>query len=497
MKRRSGILMHISSLPGKYGIGTFGKEAYKFVDFLKKSGQTYWQILPLGQTGYGDSPYQSFSAFAGNPYFIDFDILCEEKFLDKKDYVNINFGKKYDDIDYGLLFIEKLRVLKIAYKKSKSKLGNDYDIFKMQEGLWLHDYAMYMAIKWRFNLQSWQNWAEDIKKRYGYSMDYYNKELKDDIEYWKFVQYIFFKQWFNLKKYANSLGIEVIGDIPIYVSADSADVWANPMAFLLDENQAPTKVAGCPPDAFSKTGQLWGNPIYNWSYLEQTGYKWWIDRMRQSLKMYDVVRIDHFRGFESYWEVPYGEETAVNGRWVKGPGINLFRAIENALGKINVIAEDLGYLTDDVIRFRNETGFPGMKILQFAFDSREESDYLPHNYVKNCIAYTGTHDNDTVRGWLEKTGSKKDVKYCEGYLRLNNEEGYNWGFIRGVWSSVANISIAQMQDFLNLGSEARMNTPSTTEHNWRWRMENGVLTDKLAKKIYDMTKLYGRLNTTK
>lgn len=492
MKRRSGVIMHISSLPGKYGIGTFGEEAYKFADFLKKSGQSYWQILPLGQTGYGDSPYQSFSAFAGNPYFIDFDILNKEGFLDKKDYTSISFGDDEEDIDYGLLFIEKLRVLRIAYEKSKYKLGKDYEEFKKETSLWLHDYALYMAVKGRFNLKSWQNWAEDIKKRYGYSMEYYNRELADDIEYWKFIQYMFFKQWYKLKKYVNSLGIEVIGDMPIYVAEDSADIWSNPQAFLLDENQVPIKVAGCPPDAFSKTGQLWGNPIYNWSYLEQTGYKWWIDRVRESLKIYDVVRIDHFRGFEAYWEIPHGEETAINGEWVKGPGIKLFKAIENALGKVNVIAEDLGYLTDEVLEFRDATGFPGMKVLQFAFDSREESDYLPHNYIKNCIAYTGTHDNDTFRGWYEVTGNKEDIEYCEKYLKLTDEEGYNWGFIRGVWSSVADTSIALMQDFLDLGNESRMNMPSTTGQNWRWRLRKGILTDELAEKIYDITKLYGR-----
>ncbi len=492
MKRRSGIIMHISSLPGKYGIGTFGKEAYDFADFLKKAGQSYWQILPLNQTSYGDSPYQSFSAFAGNPYFIDLDMLNEEGFLDEKDYINTNFGDDEEDIDYGLLFIEKLKVLRIAYEKSKHELGEDYEEFKRERSFWLHDYALYMAIKGRFNLKSWQNWAEDIKKRYAYSMDYYNRELASDIEYWKFIQYIFFKQWYKLKKYVNSLEIDIIGDMPIYVAEDSADVWSNPQAFLLDKNQIPIKVAGCPPDAFSKTGQLWGNPIYDWDYLEKTGYKWWVDRVRESFKIYDVVRIDHFRGFESYWEVPYGEKTAINGQWTKGPGMKLFKAIDSVLGRVNVIAEDLGYLTDEVLEFRDETGFPGMKILQFAFDSREESDYLPHNYIKNCIAYTGTHDNDTFRGWYELTGNKKDIEYCKKYLKLNDEEGYNWGFIRGVWSSVADTSIALMQDFLNLGNESRMNMPSTTGTNWRWRLKKEMLTDELANEIYNITKLYGR-----
>lgn len=492
MERGSGLLVHISELPSKYGIGNFGSEARKFVRFLSGANQKYWQILPLNPTSFGDSPYQSFSAFAGNPYFIDLDMLNEEGFLDEKDYINTNFGDDEEDIDYGLLFIEKLKVLRIAYEKSKHELGEDYEEFKRERSFWLHDYALYMAIKGRFNLKSWQNWAEDIKKRYAYSMDYYNRELASDIEYWKFIQYIFFKQWYKLKKYVNSLGIDIIGDMPIYVAEDSADVWSNPQAFLLDENQIPIKVAGCPPDAFSKTGQLWGNPIYDWDYLEKTGYKWWVDRVRESFKIYDVVRIDHFRGFESYWEVPYGEKTAINGQWTKGPGMKLFKAIESVLGRVNVIAEDLGYLTDEVLEFRDETGFPGMKILQFAFDSREESDYLPHNYIKNCIAYTGTHDNDTFRGWYELTGNKKDIEYCKKYLKLNDEEGYNWGFIRGVWSSVADTSIALMQDFLNLGNESRMNMPSTTGTNWRWRLKKEMLTDELANEIYNITKLYGR-----
>lgn len=490
MDRKSGILMHISSLQGEYGIGTFGEHAYEFVDFLKKAGQKYWQILPLGQTGFGDSPYQSFSAFAGNPYFIDFDILHEDGLLNKEDYENINFGDK-NDINYGLLFIEKFKVLRIAYENFKHVQDEEYEKFKEDQKLWLHDYAMYMAIKKHFNLKSWQNWDKGIKKREPQTLKRYNKILSDDIGFWKFIQFIFFKQWFNLKNYANSLGIEIIGDMPIYVSEDSVDVWSNQKAFLLDENQVPTKVAGCPPDAFSKTGQLWGNPIYDWNYLESTNYKWWIDRVRESLKMYDVVRIDHFRGFESYWEIPYGEETAINGKWVKGGGIKLFRAIKEALGDIKVIAEDLGYLTDDVIRFRDETGFAGMKILQFAFDGREDNEYLPNNYIENCVAYTGTHDNDTVKGWLDKA-TQDEFNRCKDYLNLNEDEGYNWGFIKGVWNSKANISIAQMQDFLNLGSEARTNVPSTTGTNWKWRIKNGSLTDNLANKIYSITKLCGR-----
>ena len=324
-------------------------------------------------------------------------------------------------------------------------------------------------------------------------MERYRQELSDEIEFCSFIQFIFFKQWNELKSYANEKGIEIIGDMPIYVAEDSADVWSNPEAYLIyNETLKPIAVAGCPPDAFSETGQLWGNPLYDWNYMEKTGYKWWIKRVKESLKLYDVVRIDHFRGFESYWEIPYGEDTAIKGKWVKGPGIKLFNAIREELGEINVIAEDLGFLTEEVREFLKESKFPGMKVLQFAFDSREESNYLPHTYTNNCIAYTGTHDNDTFRGWFELTGSKSDVEYCKQYLALSDAEGYNWGFIRGVWSSVADVSIALMQDFLNLGNETRVNFPSTLGENWKWRAKEGSYTTELADKIYEYTKMYGR-----
>ncbi len=494
MNRASGIIMHIASLPGEYGIGTFGECAYKFADFLSKARQKYWQILPLGPTSYGDSPYQSFSAFAGNPYFIDFDLLNKEGLLKKSDYENIDFGNNRESIDYGILFKEKMRVLRIAYENSIGKDREEIEKFREENKLWIEDYALFMAIKEEFNLVSWQKWDEDIKIREKNTLEKYKKKLVKEVDYWIFLQYHFFKEWNNLKKYVNDLGIEFIGDMPIYVAEDSSDVWANPELFLLDENKTPKKVAGCPPDAFSATGQLWGNPIYNWDYLEKTAYEWWIDRIMASLKLYDVVRIDHFRGFESYWEIPYGEDTAVNGKWVKGPGIKLFEAIKEKLGDVKVIAEDLGYLTKEVLDFRDETGFAGMKVLQFAFNSREESDYLPHNYTRNCVAYTGTHDNDTCRGWFETTGSKSDVEYAKKYLKLTKEEGYNWGFIRGGWSSVADTAIALMQDFLNLGNEARINYPSTLDGNWMWRVKEEDLTDRLAEKIKDITKLYGRMN---
>ena len=493
MERKSGILMHISSLPDEYGIGTFGKKAYEFVDFLKAAGQSYWQILPLGHTSYGDSPYQAFSAFAGNPYFIDLEKLEEEKLLKRTDYIEEDFGKDKNSIDYSKLFENRIKVLRIAYSNAKNSLKNEIDAFKQEKSLWLEDYAMYMAIKYKMTLKSWQEWDEDIKVRKPEAIKKYRKLLNEDIEFWIFVQYQFFKQWNELKGYANKLGIEIIGDIPIYVASDSADTWAMPEIFKLNEDRVPTVVAGCPPDAFSATGQLWGNPIYNWAYLEETEYAWWIERLRESLKLYDVLRIDHFRGFESYWEIPYGDETAENGKWVEGPGIKLFKAVKKKLGKLNIIAEDLGFLTPAVLKFRDQTGFPGMKVLQFAFDTREESDYLPHNYIKNCIVYTGTHDNDTVMGWIEKTGNKKDVNHAKRYLRLTKGEGYHWGFVRGAWSSPAVLAIAPMQDILGLGNEARMNLPSTLGDNWKWRMEDGVLTDTLASKLKKLTKLYGRI----
>jgi 4-alpha-glucanotransferase len=424
MKRSSGIIMHITSLPGKYGIGTFGKEAYEFVDFLKDSGQSYWQILPIGCTGYGDSPYQSFSAFAGNPYFIDFDLLKDEGLLEESDYKGVDFGKNVESVDYEKIFLNKMPILKKAYENGYKKYSEHIARFK-EEKFWAKDFALYMAVKGKFQLVEWQKWHEDIKLRKEKALEKYKEELKDEINYWIFLQVIFFEQWTKLKSYANKKGIKIIGDIPIYVAADSADTWANSEVFLLDEEKNPIKVAGCPPDAFSATGQLWGNPIYRWDYLDETGYKWWIDRMKGSIYLYDVIRIDHFRGFESYWQVPYGEDTAVNGEWVKGPGMKLFNAIKREIGHIAVIAEDLGYLTEEVIEFREDSEYPGMKVLQFAFDTREESDYLPHNYEKNCIVYTGTHDNDTVNGWLEN-GIKEDVEYCRKYLKLNRHEGEHW-----------------------------------------------------------------------
>ena len=496
MSRGAGILMHIASLPGEYGIGTLGKEAFKFAEFLETAGLKYWQILPLGHTSYGDSPYQCFSAIAGNPYFIDYDILREEGILREEDYKNENYGDNLEKIDYGTIFESKNKVLKRAYNNFKKgnlkELAQKVEKFKEENSFWLEDYALYMSLKNHFNLVSWQEWPDDIKKREPEAIKKYKESLKDEIEFWSFVQYLFFEQWNALKDYTNSLGIEIIGDIPIYVAEDSVDAWSAPENFKMNlKEMKPLFVAGCPPDMFSETGQLWGNPIYDWDAMKKNNYKWWISRIRESLKLYDIVRIDHFRGFESYWQIPYGEPTAVNGKWVKGPGMSLFNAVKKELGEINVIAEDLGFLTDEVKEFLKETGYPGMKILEFGFGGGD-SEYLPHNYIKNCIAYTGTHDNDTFLGWFEKTGTKKEVRNAIKYLGLNEEEGYNWGFIRGIWSSVADTAIAPMQDFLNLGNEARVNLPSTLGTNWQWRAKKEDINENLANKIYKFTKLYGR-----
>jgi len=414
-KRGSGILLHITSLPSPYGIGAFGKEAYEFVDFLKEAGQSYWQILPLGMTSFGDSPYQSFSAYAGNPYFIDLNILIEAGCLKEDELIDIDFGDDEDEVDYEKVFLNRMPILRSAYRRAIKEKRDEIVAFKEENIDWIDDYSLYMTAKTDHDLKSWQEWDEDIKLRKPEAIKYYRNNFEDEINFWVYLQYEFFKQWNSLKKYANDNGIEIIGDIPIYVAEDSADVWANSNLFLLDEELRPTKVAGCPPDAFSETGQLWGNPIYDWDAMEESEFDWWIKRIEANYRLYDIIRIDHFRGFESYWQVPYGDKTAIDGEWIKGPGMKLFNAIKNKLGDISVIAEDLGFLTDEVLKFREESGFPGMKVLQFAFDTREESDYLPHNYDKNCVVYTGTHDNDTADGWFGNA-NEDDVELSIKYL---------------------------------------------------------------------------------
>jgi 4-alpha-glucanotransferase len=491
--RKSGILMHITCLPGNGGIGTLGKNAFLFIDFLKASGQTYWQILPLGSTGYGDSPYQSFSAFDGNPYLIDLDDLAHSGFLTQQEIKNADLGTNPSQINYSKIFTNKMQILRLAFSRAKLKIHTELETFKSKNKSWIEDYTLFMALKNRFDYKSWLYWDDDIRLRKKNALNNYIKKLESEIEFWLFTQYIFERQWIKVKEYANKSNIYIIGDIPIYVSLDSSDIWVNHNLFCLDKNRFPLHVAGCPPDGFSENGQLWGNPIYNWKYMEKRGFKWWIQRIKSNLKLYDILRIDHFRGFESFWQVPYGHSTAKNGEWIKGPGIRIFKALEKKMGKLPIIAEDLGFVTDEVYSLRKEAGFPGMKVLLFAFDTREESDYLPHNYHKNCIVYTGTHDNDTVTGWLRQSGKKEDIKKAVEYFKLNRFEGYHWGFIRGAWSSIANTAIAPIQDFLGLDSRARMNIPSTIGNNWRWRLKNRYITKKLASKILKITELYSRL----
>ena len=493
--RKSGILMPVASLPGKYGIGTFGKESYRFVDMLSMAGQSYWQILPLGPTSYGDSPYQSFSTFAGNPYFIDPEMLVEEGLLTQKEADSYDFGKKSDEIDYGKIYNMRFRMLKKAFGRSNLAKDENYAKFVRQNDFWLEDYALYMAVKNSFGGVSFIEWDEDIRKRNKKTLDIYRKKYAVEVEFYKFLQYKFIVQWRALKEYANDKGIKIIGDIPIYVAFDSADTWANPELFQFDEKGYPIAVAGCPPDGFSATGQLWGNPLYDWDYHKQTGYKWWIARIRHCYELYDVVRVDHFRAFDAYYSIPYGNKTAEFGRWKKGPGFALFKAIRAELGDVDMIAEDLGFLTDSVIKLVQRSGYPGMKVLQFAFDSREDSDYLPHNYISNTVCYTGTHDNDTTVGWY-RSMKQKDRKMALDYLNRSDfasDKDIAFSFIKLAMGSVSKICIIPMQDWLGLDGTARINTPSTLGGNWVWRMKKGAFTKKLAREIRDITKLFARL----
>lgn len=493
--RQQGVLMPISAIPSAYGIGTFGAESYRFVDFLAKSGQKLWQILPLGPTGYGDSPYQSFSTFAGNPYFIDLELLIQEGYLTKEECGSWDFGDNEHYIDYEKMYLARFKVLRQAFERAE-KTGIEkqpkYIAFLDKNKYWLEDYALYMAVKNSFKGVCFLEWNEDIRMRRTEAVEMYKRELAEEIRFYYFQQYLFTTQWQALKKYANQKGIEIVGDIPIYVAFDSADTWANPELFQLKENREPIGVAGCPPDAFSATGQLWGNPLYAWEYHKRTGFAWWMKRIAYCYELYDVVRIDHFRGFDEYWFVPYGDPTAEKGHWEKGPGMELFDTMKRILGDKKVIAEDLGFLTDSVIQMVKETGYPGMKILQFAFDAGQDSVYLPHNYDRNCIVYTGTHDNDTTAGFLEKM-PEKDRSFLEKYLAFQEGENLTWEIIRAAVSSTADTAIIPLQDYLELGSEARINTPSTIGDNWKWRVDCKALTDELADKIYKMTKLYGRL----
>ena len=491
--RTSGVLMPISSIPSPYGIGTMGKQARKFVDFLVKGGQKYWQILPICPTSYGDSPYQSFSSFAGNPYFIDLEYLCKDKLLTKKECESFQWGSNPKYVDYGIMYESRYALLRKVYARFTKKEPQDFEKFCENEKQWLDDYALFMALKDANGGQAWSNWDKSLRLREKKAMEEATEKYSEEIRFYKMLQYLFYQQWNALKTYANEAGIEIIGDVPIYVAGDSADVWANPDQFYLDENLEPIEVAGCPPDAFSDDGQLWGNPLFRWDVMKKDGYTWWTRRIKAMSELYDIIRIDHFRGFDSFYAIPAKDDTAKNGQWKQGPGMDLFCELEKKLGKLPIIVEDLGFLTPSVHKLLKDSGFPGMKVIQFAFDSREESDYLPHTYTNHCVVYTGTHDNDTVMGWM-KTAPKASVKYAKEYLNLTKEEGYNWGMMRAAWSSVADMAIVPMQDILGLGSEARINTPSTLGNNWKWRATPEQSDAKVAKKLYHYMQMYGRVD---
>ncbi len=499
--RECGMLLPIASLPSPYGIGAFSKEAYAFVDTLREAGQRYWQILPLGPTGYGDSPYQSFSAFAGNPYFIDLDTLAEEGLLTKEECREADPGMGPRYIEYAILYERRFPVLRKAFGRWLEKLGREKAEELLQERLlketW--EYCFYMALKDHFQDEPWTRWEEDIKLSRPQAMERYRKLLWEEIIFYGFQQLKFQEQWKALKDYANEQQIKIIGDIPIYVAADGADAWAHPELFQFDEENLPSAVAGCPPDYFSETGQLWGNPLYRWDYHEKTGFAWWLERMAYCFRLYDVVRVDHFRGFDEYYSIPYGHETAVHGHWEKGPGIKLFQKMgaHFKTRKLPIIAEDLGLLTPSVTELLKDTGFPGMKVLAFAFDHNGQSAYLPHNHVENCVIYTGTHDNDTLAGWL-KTMPKADRRFAWEYIKGETGEGPldTWDIIRLALASVAALAVIPVQDYLGLGSEARLNEPSTLGDNWKWRLLPGELDEALCRKIRRMAQLYGRNGLT-
>lgn len=491
-KRSSGVLMHITSLPGEFGIGTFGKSAYDFVDFLEETKQTYWQILPLTTTSYGDSPYQSFSAVAGNLNLIDFSLLKEDGLLEESDYVNVNFGENPEKVDYALLFEARRPILEkaVANTSKNNEVLAEIEKFEAENSSWLADYAEYMAIKESFGYKSFIHWDEDIKKGEQAAREKYRTELQDSIRYYTVTQYFFFKQWLALKEYANEKGIKIIGDMPIYVSADSVEMWTMPELFKVDANNEPLYVAGCPADDFSPTGQLWGNPIYDWEKHKEQGFSWWIYRVQESFKIYDVLRIDHFKGFSDFWQIDKDAENAVNGTWEAGPGIELFQKIKEQLGDLPIVAENLGFIDAKAEKLLDDSGYPGMKILQFAFPGEDNLD-RPHHYTQNSVAYTGTHDNDVVNGWYEKL-SESEKELVSEYLNRRDEEKITEAMIRGIYSSVSDYAIVTMQDLLDKDATSRMNVPSTVGGNWEWRMLTEDLTEERKEFLRNITVRYSR-----
>ncbi|WP_055078924.1 4-alpha-glucanotransferase [Lagierella massiliensis] len=489
--RTSGVLLHITSLPNEFGIGSLGEESREFIIKLKQAGQTWWQILPIGPTGYGDSPYQSFSSFAGNPYLINLDYLKDCSLLTDEEITEVKSLYDCNRVDFGKLYNERYKTLRRAYERfDKSSL--DFESFCRENSFWLNDYALFMTLKDENNGKPWQSWEDKYKFRDKEAIEEFENNNFSKVNFYRFLQFQFFSQWDGLKRFAHENGIKIVGDLPIYVAEDSCDCWANSELFSLDENLKPIWVGGCPPDGFSEDGQLWGNPCYDWQVHEETDYDWWVNRFKWLFSIFDCVRIDHFRGFESYWRIPAGDDTARNGSWIQGPGMKLFSKLKDELGELPIIAEDLGYMTKEVYEFRRETGFPGMKILLFAFAKDASSDYLPHNMDKNFVVYPSTHDSDTVIGWIKEHDSE-EVEFAKRYLNMTEEEGLNWGMIRGAMTSVADMAIFQMQDILGLGNETRMNYPGTASGNWTWRMKPGEFSEDLIEKLKLYTQMSGRL----
>lgn len=493
-QRQSGILLHPTSLPGRYGIGTFNQAAYTWVDFLEHTRQSIWQVLPLGPTGYGDSPYQSFSSFAGNPYLISLEDMLAEGLLDEGLMGDVpDFSS--ERIDYGAIYHWKLPVLRAAADRFAASAPDDlraeFDAFCAEQAGWIDDFALFMALKDLHNGAPWNQWEMSLRSREPDALAAVAEEHAGAIFSHKFNQWLFFRQWLRLKAYANERNIRIMGDIPIFVAMDSADAWTNPDEFFLDDDYQPTVVAGVPPDYFSATGQLWGNPLYRWDIMRKNGYAWWLRRINAALQLYDLVRIDHFRGFAGYWEVPAGEETAINGQWVKGPGADFFEKIGAELGELPIIAEDLGEITPDVIELRNRFNLPGMKILQFAFSTEASDKFLPHNYKPNFVVYSGTHDNDTTRGWYEESSQQHERDYFRRYLRTDGHDPA-WSLIDAAFRSVALTAIVPLQDVLGLGSESRMNLPGRAQGNWVWRYVPEQLSHEITERLREVTEIYGR-----
>ena len=494
MARVAGILMPITSLSSPYGIGTIGKEARQFADFLKASGQKIWQILPVGPTSYGDSPYQSFSTYAGNPYMIDLDTLVEEELLDKAALESYDWGCDNGYVDYEKIYNSRFEVLHIAYKNFKeNKDQKAFNSFKRKNAAWIKDYALYMSVKKGFDMQAWTQWPDEaIKLREEAAIKKYERKYREEVDFWKWVQFEFYTQWADFRAYVNSLGIQLVGDMPIYVAMDSADTWANPDVFWLDENREPVCVAGCPPDYFSETGQLWGNPLYDWDYLKETGYDWWINRVEAAAKLFDITRIDHFRAFDTFYAIPYPAENAIGGEWKIGPRMDFFNKMRERLGDIPIIAEDLGELFDSVTELLQASGYPGMKILTFGFGDGWDNYFLPHRYTSNCVVYTGTHDNDTVNGW-RATATQQEVDFAKQYCGIGENDNFCWKLIEKCYESVADYCVIPLQDVLELGSEARMNIPSTLGGNWSWRVNPDMLTKEISDRLYNLAQTYSRL----